>query len=196
MLLTVGLMRLGVILARCLLLSDIGLVPLLCHFLFPVGFLLDLLDTVLDDCERLSHFKVFHVFLVVKFVREFKQIVDFRLFVVFLLLFGVGPCRSRLGTLLRLLGWGSQGGSRLNTLEVGFRESGGLFKGSSRVVGLLEVFDFVTLGGRLVLELLYLKIFHLLLEHNFFALHVLLGFKVLQEVTMSRKNAVGVLYWQ
>lgn len=100
-------MRLGVVLARCLLLSDVGLVPFLCHFLFPVGFLLDLLDTVLDDSKCLSDFKVFHVFLVIKFVRKFKQIVDFRLFVVFELLLSVGPRRSRFRTLLRLLGGGS-----------------------------------------------------------------------------------------
>ena len=112
MLLTVGLVRLGVVRARLrrLLLSDVGLVPLLSHFLFPVGLLLDLLDAVLDNCKGLSDFKVFHVFLVVEFIGKFKQIVDFGLFVIFELLFSVGPGRLCLGTLLRLLGGSSERG--------------------------------------------------------------------------------------
>ena len=84
----------------------------------------------------------------------------------------------------------------MSTLKVGLRESGGLFKGSSSIVGLFKSLDLVTLSGGLVLELLYLKVLHLLGEHDFFALHVLLDFEVLQEVTMSQQDAIGVLYSQ
>jgi hypothetical protein len=42
-----------------------SLVPLFCHLFFPIRLLLDFLDTVFDNSQRLSNFKVLHVGFVV-----------------------------------------------------------------------------------------------------------------------------------
>jgi len=51
-----------------LLFPFIHLVPLISHLLLPIRFLLNLVDSVLDDCECLSDFEVLHVLLIVQFV--------------------------------------------------------------------------------------------------------------------------------
>lgn len=44
------------------------LVPLLGNLLLPVLVLLDLVDSVFDDAEYLSNFKITHVLVVIKFI--------------------------------------------------------------------------------------------------------------------------------
>ena len=75
------------------------LVPLISDILFPVLILFDLVDSVLDDSEGLSDLVVLHVLFIVKVVGKLNKVIDFGLFLVFLLLWGHGPC-----WLLRFLG--------------------------------------------------------------------------------------------
>ena len=76
----------------CLL--GIGLIPFICHLFFPVRRLCDLIDTVFDDGEGLSHLIILHVLFIVKLVRELEEFIDLGLLLIFLLSFGHGPCRS------------------------------------------------------------------------------------------------------
>ena len=58
-------------------------IPLVDDFIFPVGVFFDFFDSVFDDAEDLSYFEVVHVFVVVQFIGEFKQVVDLSFFLVF-----------------------------------------------------------------------------------------------------------------
>lgn len=77
-----------------------GLVPLVSEFRLPVLVLLDLGDALADDLERLADLKVLQILVVVKVVSELEESVDLCLFVILLLLLGLGP--SRFAALLRL----------------------------------------------------------------------------------------------
>ena len=74
-----------------LLLSVVGLVPLVSHVLLPVLGFGHLSDSVLDDSEGLSNLIIVHIFFIVKFIGEFEQLVDLSLLVLLCLLFGDGP---------------------------------------------------------------------------------------------------------
>lgn len=95
---TLGIRRLLLLLRLFLQLLLSCLVPLVSYGLFPVVVLFDLVYSVLDDWKCLSHFVVFHVFLVIKFICKLNQFVDFLLFSILLLFFGCGPCRFLLFT--------------------------------------------------------------------------------------------------
>jgi len=82
----------------------VSLVPLLSHFLLPVGFLLDLSDTILNHSQGLTNLEVLHVLLVIEFVRKFQQIVDVSFLLFLLLLRSSGPCWLR-SLFLGLLGF-------------------------------------------------------------------------------------------
>jgi hypothetical protein len=73
--------------------SLISLVPLISHLFLPVGLLLDLGHTLFDQSQRLSHFEVLHVLLVVQLVGKLQQFVYLSLLFLLGLLFGRSPCR-------------------------------------------------------------------------------------------------------
>ena len=50
----------------------VGLIPLVCHLFFPVGCLCDLVDTVFDDGQGLSHLIILHVLFIVKLIGELE----------------------------------------------------------------------------------------------------------------------------
>ena len=50
----------------------IGLIPFIRHLFFPVRCLRDLVDTVFDDGEGLSHLIILHVLFIVKLVGELE----------------------------------------------------------------------------------------------------------------------------
>jgi len=71
----------------------VGIVPFLSDLFLPVGCLGQLIDSVLNDSEGLAHFVVFHVFLVIKFISEFKQVIDLSLLCIFHLPCSLSPSR-------------------------------------------------------------------------------------------------------
>lgn len=56
-----------------------GIIPLLSYFSFPVLIFLNLLDSIFNNSQCLSHFKVVHEFLVIKFISKLQQIIYFLL---------------------------------------------------------------------------------------------------------------------
>ena len=88
-----------VVLGRCTLLlasssfSFIGLVPFFSNLFFPVRLGSELVHTILNDGERLTNLVVLHIFLIVKFVCELKQVINFSFFIFFHLLSSFRPCR-------------------------------------------------------------------------------------------------------
>lgn len=73
------------------------LVPFLGHVVLPVDVLLDLVDAVLNNSERLSHLKVIHVLFIIELISELEQVVNLLLLLLLDILFG--ECPSRLGGL-------------------------------------------------------------------------------------------------
>jgi len=67
-------------------------VPLICHLFLPPSLSSNFIDSVFDDCKSLSNFVIFHVLLVIQLISKLKQIIDFCLLCIFLLLFCHCPC--------------------------------------------------------------------------------------------------------
>ena len=78
------------------------LISCVSDLLFPVWFFGNLINAVFDNSQGLSHLIILHVLLIVEFVGEFEQLVDFSLLGIFLLLLGHGPGRFRCRTSLLL----------------------------------------------------------------------------------------------
>ena len=57
-------------------------IPFLGNILLPVGILLDLVDSILDDRESLTDLKIIHILLVIKFISELKEVIDFLFFLL------------------------------------------------------------------------------------------------------------------
>jgi len=86
------------------------LIPFFSNLLLPVLILLNLSNSLFDNLKCLGNFKVFHVFVVVEFICEFKKFVNFTFFVFFLLSLSRCPCwfwsfLSSQFALLALLTW-------------------------------------------------------------------------------------------
>lgn len=194
--------------ALCTSLFGIGLVPLLGDLFLPIWLLSNFCDAVLDDGKSLSDFIVLHVLLVVKFVCELKQFIDFCLLILFNLLFSLGPCGSLRATLLRAL-LASSSALSVQVLSCELHWFGGrrnlllfwrwrlLNHGHSFLVLSIDIvafesLDFLTLASSLVLEGLSLL---LLVNHvvdHLLALDILLLLKLLQEFLVAHQDAVWV----
>ncbi len=86
-----------------LLLLLISFVVLLCHLLFPVGLLSDLVHSILDNGKSLTHFIVFHILLIIELISKFEQIINFGFLCILLHFLCLSPCWS-LGATLFLFG--------------------------------------------------------------------------------------------
>lgn len=181
----------------------VGGVPFVCHFFFPVDVLLHVVHSVLYHSQSLSNFQVFHVFLVVELVREFKQVVDFIFLCCHLLLFSNCPGRfssSSFGFLR-----GSLGSRRsllrnlIDLLQVFLSKldnGRSLFSAhellsSGRIVVFHDL-DLFPLLCCVFLELLGFLFLVYLIQNFFLPLDVFLIFKLFEEPLVLQEHGVGV----
>jgi hypothetical protein len=68
-------------------------VPLINQLILPTLFVGNLIDPVPDNLKCLSHLVIFHVFFIIQFVSELKELIYFLLLCVLLHFFSHCPCR-------------------------------------------------------------------------------------------------------
>ncbi len=164
----------------------VRLVPFISHLLLPVHVLFNVVHSFLDNSKRLPNLEVFHVLFIVQLVRKFKQLVDFSLFVVFLLLLSSCP-----GRLLNVLFWfRSRRSNRLDFNRFNFCLSISI---SFDLFRCLQLSDLFSLFSCLFFKILGLEFSELFFEHLVLPLLSPLSFEVLQVLPMASQCAVRVL---
>lgn len=185
-----------------------SLVPFISNILLPVIVLFDLVYTVLNNCESLSDFVIFHVLFIIKVISEFNKIIDFSFFFIFQHFFGGGPCRFLLsfGTGLRYLRFWSAEltkivGIKFSWFVLFWRFINLLWLLKLHFILLFEsilfflhINNFRSLLSSLFSKLFYLLGFHFIVYHGFFSFKILFHFKILKELFVLEKYAVWVFY--
>jgi len=128
----------------------LSIVPFISHLFFPVGFLLNLLNSFFDDCKCCSNVKVFHVLFIIKLICEFKEIINFSFFSIFILFLSFGPCWFRFAFCFRFFRWSFLNRCLRNSWLI-VNDCLSFFK---KVICCLKIVDFVTLLSGTSLKIL------------------------------------------